>query len=338
MSNVMRRQLVVAAGGGLLAAPFISARPASAAEFTLKYANNVSAVHPLTVWVSKAADRVREQTGGRVDIKIFPNSQLGSDQDMFNQLRAGAIQFYTMSGVLLSTLVPLAAINGVGFAFPDHDSVWKAMDGDLGAMVRNNVEKANIVIFDKIWNGGFRQITSSSKPINTPADLRAFKIRVPVSPLWTSLFEKLGSSPASINFGEVYSALQTHVVDGQENALVGIEAAKLYEVQKYCSLTNHMWDGFWFLGNKAAWGKLPPDLQSKVADIINGSALEQRADVIRLNNSLQETLSRQGMTFNTPDGAPFRETLVKSGFYRDWQKRFGGDAWDLLEKSGGKFG
>ena len=128
----------------------------------------------------------------------------------------------------------------MGFAFNDYPSVWKAMDGDLGAYIRGQIAKANIVAMDKIWDNGFRQITSSTKPIAAPADLKGFKIRVPVSPLWTSMFKALDASPASINFAEVYSALQTKIVDGQENPLAIISTAKLFEVQKYCSLTNHM--------------------------------------------------------------------------------------------------
>jgi TRAP-type C4-dicarboxylate transport system substrate-binding protein len=118
------------------------------------------------------------------------------------------------------------------------------MDGELGAFIRAaSSARLGIHSMDKIFDNGFRVITTSTKPINTPADLKGFKIRVPVSPQWTSLFKSFGASPTSINFSEVYSALQTKIVDGQENALQLIEIAKLYEVQKYVSITNHMWDG-----------------------------------------------------------------------------------------------
>ena len=119
------------------------------------------------------------------------------------------------------------ALYGVGFAFKDYSQVWAALDGDLGAYLRRVIAKVNLHAFDKMWDIGFRQITSSTKPILTPEDLKGFKIRVPVSPLWTSLFSHLGASPTSINFSEVYSALQTHIVDGQENPLSLILIAKL---------------------------------------------------------------------------------------------------------------
>ena len=207
----------------------------------------------MNVRAKEMAAAIKAETNGRFDLQIFPNNQLGSDTDMLSQIRSGGVEFFTLSGLILATLVPAASINGIGFAFPDYDTVWKAMDGDLGAHVRGEINKAGLEVMDKIWDNGFRQTTSSSKPINGPDDFKGFKIRVPVSPLWTSMFKAFDASPASINFSEVYSALQTKIVEGQENPLAIISTAKLYEVQKYCSLTNHMWDGFWFLANRRAW-------------------------------------------------------------------------------------
>ena len=251
----------------------------------------------------QAADRILKATGGRVEIRLFPNNQLGSDTDMLSQLRSGAIEFFTLSGLILSTLVPPASINGVGFAFKDYDQVWAAMDGKLGAYVRGEIDKRGLHALDKIWDNGFRQTTTSSKPIKTPDDMRGMKLRVPVSPLWTSMFTALGASPASINFSEVYSALQTHIVDGQENPLSLIDTAKLYEVQKYCSMTNHMWDGFWFLANRRAWERLPPDLQEIVAREINASAVAEREDLAKANTEVKAGLEGKGLVFNDVDTA-----------------------------------
>ena len=114
-----------------------------------------------------------------------------------------------------------------------------------------------------MYDNGYRQITTSTKPILKPEDLQGLKIRVPPSPLWTSMFKAFGSAPASINFSETYSALQTKVVEGQENPLAIIKAAKLYEVQKYLSQTNHMWDGLWMLANGKGWEKLPANVQGR---------------------------------------------------------------------------
>jgi tripartite ATP-independent transporter DctP family solute receptor len=190
----------------------------------------------------------------------------------------------------------------------------------------------NLVAFENIWDNGYRQITSSSKPINGPDDLKGFKIRVPVSPLWTSMFKALDAAPASINFNEVYSALQTKVVEGQENPLAIIQTAKLYEVQKFCSLTNHMWDGFWFLANARSFNKLPKDLQEIVRRNFNAAAVKEREDVRALNDSLQADLAGKGMAFNKPDPEAFRAALRKAGFYAEWKGKYGDEPWKLLEK------
>lgn len=306
------------------------------AEFRYKYANNLPVSHPMNIRAKEMVDAIRAETEGRVDIQVFPNNQLGSDTDMLSQLRSGAIEFFTLSGLILSTLVPATSITGIGFAFPDYPAVWKALDGDLGAYVRAQIVKAGIVPMEKIWDNGFRQITSSTKPIDTAADLKDFKIRVPVSPLWTSMFKALGAAPASINFAEVYSALQTHIVDGQENPLAIIATAKLYEVQKYCSITNHMWDGFWFLANGNAWNRLPADLRAIVAKHVNAAGVAERADVEKLNGNLQQELTGKGLVFNRARTATFREALQKAGFYADWKGKYGNEAWNLLEKYSGK--
>jgi tripartite ATP-independent transporter DctP family solute receptor len=269
-------------------------------------------------------------------MQVFPSSQLGSDTDMLSQVRSGGIEFFTLSGLILSTLVPASSITGIGFAFNDYDAVWKALDGELGAFVRKEIAKANLVAMDRIWDNGFRQITSSTKPIQTADDLKGFKIRVPVSPLWTSMFKALEASPASINFAEVYSALQTRVVDGQENPLAIIATAKLNEVQKYCSITNHMWDGFWFLANRRAWERLPEDVRVIIAKNINAAGLKERADVAVLNAGLQKELTDRGMLFNTAKSTTFRDRLQKAGFYAEWKGKYGDEAWALLERYSGK--
>src|SRR5260370_1214476 len=111
---------------------------------------------------------------------------------MLAQVRSGAIEFFALSGLILSTLVPVAPINGIGFAFKNYDQVWPAMDGSLGAHVRAAIDKAGLHAFEQMGDNGYRQMTSSTKPINTPDDLKGFKIRLPVSPLGTSMFNACG--------------------------------------------------------------------------------------------------------------------------------------------------
>ena len=339
MNHPDRRRFVAHLGAASLAtAAGVLPRFALAqqAEFTLKYANNLAATHPMNVRAKEAAEAIRRDTKGRVDLQIFPNGQMGSDTDMLSQVRSGAIDFFTLGGVVLSTLVPVAAINGIGFAFKDYDQVWAAMDGDLGKHIRESIGKVGLVAMDKIWDNGFRHITTSTKPIVTPTDLKGFKIRVPVSPLWTSMFKALDAAPASINFNEVYSALQTKVVEGEENPLALIETSRFYEVQKFCSLTGHIWDGFWFLANAKSWARLPKDAQDIIAKHVNAAGVAERDDVAKLNTTLEGQLKTKGLTFNRPDVAPFRSALQKAGFYAEWHKKYGDGPWALLEKYTGK--
>jgi TRAP-type transport system periplasmic protein len=319
---------------GSVGAPFVAR--AQAAEFTYKFANNLPDSHPLNTRAKEMSAAIKTETNGRVDVQVFPNNQLGADTDVLSQLRSGGVEFFTISGLILATLVPAASINGMGFAFPDYPTVWKAMDGDLGAYVRGQIAKANLVAMDKIWDNGFRQTTSSTRPITGPEDYKGFKIRVPVSPLWTSMFKAFDAAPASINFNEVYSALQTKIVEGQENPLALIATAKLNEVQKYCSLTNHMWDGYWFLANRRAWEAIPEDLRTIVAKNINAAAVKARTDTEKLNATVREELTSKGLIFNQPDVAPFREKLRSAGFYSEWKGKYGDEAWAILEKSVGK--
>ena len=337
MTTTNRRKFLGAAAGltALSALPVRNAR-AQAAEFQLKWATNAPITFPTNVRAQEAIEAIRTDTKGRVDIKLFPNNQLGGDTDMLSQTRSGAIDIFALSGLILQSLVPLAGINGLAFAFKDYETVWGAMDGALGAEVRGAIAKVNLHSFEKMFDNGYRNITSSTKPINSADDLKGFKIRVPVSPLWTSMFKAFGASPASINFSEVYSALQTKVVEGQENPLGIIQIAKLYEVQKYLSMTGHMWDGFWILANGKRWASLPKDIQDIMTKHINAAALKQRDDIRRLNNTLEIDLKNKGMVINTPDAGSFRKALSKAGFYTEWKGKFGPDAWAKLEKYSGK--
>jgi tripartite ATP-independent transporter DctP family solute receptor len=187
-----------------------------------------------------------------------------------------------------------------------------------------------------MWDNGFRQMTSSKGPVQTAKDMDGLKIRVPVSPLSISMFKGLGASPTSLQFSEVYSALQTKIVDAQENPLPIIQVAKLYEVQKNCSLSNHIWDGFWFIANGRMWESLPADLKTVVSTAINDAGVKQREDIKKLNETLQSDLAGKGLAFNKTNPDSFRAKLREAGFYSEWKGRFGDEAWGLLEQSVGK--
>lgn len=334
--NISRRTLLA----GAAAVPIfgIITRRGEAAEFGYKLATGQDPTHPVNVRAQEACERIREATSGRVDIKLFPANQLGSDTDLLSQVRNGSVEFFNLSHSILSTFVPASSLPNTGFAFKDYDAVWKAMDGALGDYVRAEIAKTPITTICKSWDNGFRQITSSTREIRTPEDLKGFKIRVPQAPMLTSLFKALDVGAAPINFNELYSALQTKVVEGEENPLPIIATTRLYEVQKSCSLTGHVWDGYWILGNKRAWQKLPEDLRAIVTREFDRSGQDQRADVARLSDSLRTTLSEKGIRFIDVDREPFRAALAKTSFYKDWKAKFGEVGWSHLEAVSGKLG
>jgi tripartite ATP-independent transporter DctP family solute receptor len=331
-----RRLFKLSAGAAALATFNIHTRRANAAEFVLKWGHDLPVIHPLIVRAKEAAERIKAESGGRLEVLVFPANQLGSDSDTLNQIRTGALEMANLPETIISTLIPVVAINTIGFAFKSYSDVWAAMDGALGAHIRAQMSKANIISIEKVWNTGFRQITTSGGPVKSPDDLKSFRIRVPVTPLWTSMFKSLGAAPTSINFNELYTALQTRVVDGQENPLSLILTAKLFEVQKYCSITNHLWSGQWTVLSRPAWERLPNDLREILSKNVNAAAVAERADVEKFDPDSRTELIGKGMIFNEPEIASFRDVLAKSGFYAEWKQKFGDEAWALLEKYSGK--
>jgi len=336
-SHGMTRRGLLAASSALPLVTILRS-PASAAEFEYKLATGQDPTHPVNTRAQEAINRIREATSGKLDIKLFPANQLGSDTDLLTQVRNGSVEFFNLSTSILATFVPVAGILNTGFAFKDYDAVWQAMDGDLGTYVRTQIAKTPIQTVSRAWDNGFRHITSSTREIKTPDDLKGFKIRVPPAPILTSLFKALDAGAAPINFNELYSSLQTKVVEGQENPLAIIATARLYEVQRTCSLTGHVWDGYWILGNKRAFQRLPKDVQDIVSREFDKSAADQRADIAKLADTLRQELSGKGLQFLEVDREPFRQALAKTAFYKEWKDKFGAEAWAQLEKYSGKLG
>ena len=310
---------------------------ARAAEFTGKAGTNQPVDHPLSVAMKDLWDAVRKDSNGRVDVTVFPNNQLGGDTAMLQQLRAGALQVMTLDGGILEAVVPVAAIQSVGYAFADSAQAFRAFDGRLGAHVRGDIAQKGLHAFDKIWENGMRQITTSTKPIRQASDLAGFKIRTPNSRMALDVFKSLGAAPTPLNFSELYTALQTRVVDGQENPLANIEFARFFEVQKNLSLSGHMWGGYWLLAESEWWNKLPSDVQAIVTRNASSITDRQRKDVMKLNDTLIGKLRSQGMAVNelsAADRATMRAKLPD--YYKRWKGEFGAAAWDLLESYTGK--
>jgi tripartite ATP-independent transporter DctP family solute receptor len=341
----LKKNETKASGGtrrGFLAAtaalPLVSVltRPASAAEFNYKLATGQAPTHPVNVRAQQAINQIQQATNGKLKISLFPSNQLGSDTDLLTQVRIGGVQFFNLATSILATLVPASGLGNVGFAFTDYAAVWKAMDGPVGAYIHAGIVKAGLIPVSNIWDNGFRQITSSTRKISAPEDLRGFKIRVPPAPILTSLFESLGAAATPINFNELYSALQTKLVEGQENPLAIIATTKLYEVQHSLSMTGHVWDGYQILGNRRAWHALPADMRGIVTQAFSQAGLAERADVAQLSQTLEKQLAADGLEVVPVDRGQFRAALQKTNFYETWKAKFGSDGWSVLENSVGR--
>src|ERR1700712_2820589 len=172
------------------ALPLIGMLPtrAHAAEFTYKLATGQDPSHPVNKRSQEAIDRIREATGGRLEIRLFPANQLASDTCQLRPVRNGGVEFFNEDCSILATLVPAAGLLNIGFAFSSSDQIYGALDGALGKYIQGQIEKVGLLTASPCWANGFRDIPSSAKPIRTPDDLAGFKIRVPASPILTSLF------------------------------------------------------------------------------------------------------------------------------------------------------
>ena len=325
-----RKQFLLGAGAvgaAGLCGPRAYARRPRVIKFGYADHNN-----PITANAALAGQRIEAETKGRIKLEVFPSNELGNDEHMLTGVRTGAIEMMAINDSILSGLVQSSAIDAVGFAFKDAQTAWKALDGKVGDIVCADIVKHGLHPMRQIWDEGFREITTSTKPITSPADLAGFKIRVPPSPILVSLFDHFSAAATALNVSALYSALETKVVDGQENPLSVIESQKFYQVQKYCSLTNHAWSGFWLVAGDSFWQSISADDRKIIETAFNDLAPKQRTESEALNQSMHQKLVEQGMVFNAVDPAPFRAALKTSGFYATWKQKFGPQLWAALEQ------
>jgi tripartite ATP-independent transporter DctP family solute receptor len=320
---------------GVFASINVVRAPARAAQFQYKFSSDVAAEHPTNTRAKEIFAEIKNKTDGKLDIGVFPNNTLGGASAVFSQVRTGAVQFMMALDGIVASVAPVAAIPGVGFAFRDTQQAFAAFDGPLGDYVNKEIVSKGLYCYRRPFLNGMRQVTTSVKPIVTAADVEGLKIRTPPNKLAVDLFRTLGASPTPMNFTELYTALQTHIVDAQENPVAIVEVARLYEVQKYLSLTNHMWSAEFLIGNADAWTALGPDIQKICEDAFANYLTLERNDTAKLNDTLTTKLASQGLAVNSiKDPAAFRAKLAP--FYATWKGEFGPTAWDLLEKGSGQ--
>jgi tripartite ATP-independent transporter DctP family solute receptor len=302
-------------------------------EFTFRQYHNQTPASSLHTRLVQMWEAVYKESGGRLVCKVFAqnNGIQGSDPAALEALVAGEIEFFTLMGGILGTIMPVAEVQQVPFAFRSAAHAHGAMDGPLGAYLIDEMAAKGIHGFRTgAFDNGMREITSHAR-IATPADLAGLKMRVPAGQLVADTFKAFGCEPVIINSDSIYAALKDGRADAQENPLTLADQFKLYEVVKHVAMTDHMWSGFNLLAHLPTWQRLPKDLQAIVDRNVTKHVKLQRQDQIAANARLRTELAARGLEFNTPDPAPFKKQLA--GVYSAWKDKLGTKCWKLLEDS-----
>ena len=221
----------------------------------LKLGHVANLSQPYHLAAEKFAKDVLERTGGRVEIQVFPNSQLGGQRELLESLQLGTADMAMASSAVLGNFIPTAQVIDLPFIFRDSAHVYAVVDGPLADQIYAGAENKGMHILST-WENGFRNVGNNSRPVKTPADMKGIKIRVFESQLYIEMFERLGAIPTPMAMGEVFTALQQKTIDGIENAVVQIYASKYQEVMKYLSLTEHTYNPQIVIMSTHKWNKL----------------------------------------------------------------------------------
>lgn len=336
MTLSRQRLLALGAGAGAFASIAILRWPGEAAQFSYKLANDQTPTHPMNVATAEAIARIGDAAGGQIEIKLFPNSLLGGDTQMLAQARSGAIELVQMGSNILGSVIPAAALLGMPFAFAGPPQLQAAANGPLGAYIGAAGIKIGLRKFETSFYGGFFELQNRVRPIVAPADLKGLKIRVPPGPIDVGTFKAFDASPTVISLGEVYTSLQTHLIDGIEVPLPTVRNFKFYEQLKYCSLTHHSGLSYLLFANAEAWQRLPKNLQELLDRELGAAAVAASKSMAAQEGSVETELTADGMAFNRPALEPFSQVIRASGLYRQWRDQYDPKGWEMLEKTTGK--
>jgi TRAP-type transport system periplasmic protein len=250
------------------------------------------------------ANAVKQKSGGKIEVQVAPSAQLGDDAQMITALRSGTLDMSANSQGAAAAVVPEMGAFGMPFLFKSPAQAFKLLDGPLGKELADLSAQKGLVVLG-YWDNGIRQVSNSKKPILSPADMKGLKIRTPPDAVTIDIMTALGAETQQIKFAELYVALQQGVVDGQENPLVNIYASKLYEVQKFISLTGHKFEMNPLLVSKRTWDKLSAADQK----ILQEAAVEATALQRKLSRDeeakLADELKAKGVRVDAVDTAPF---------------------------------
>ena len=298
----------------LVAIAFGSSCAAGAAE--LRLAHFAPDGHPCDIAAKQFKDNVERRTNGAVKITLFGNNALGSPPEVLEQVLLGAVDMSLSGQDQIAKHLPFYDVISTPFAFKDYATADKIIDGEFKTWAEPELAKKSLVHLAD-WEWGFRQLTNSKQPVNTPADMKGMKIRTPPAFAYQAFVEAAGGNAVTIAFSELVMAMKQGVVDGQENPIGTIYALKLYETQKYMTIVNYTYSSMVHLVNKRSWDKLDAAQQKILGEESRNSALLARK-LLRDSEAEQlKDLQAKGMVVATPDLKPWKAAM--------------GPAWDKVK-------
>jgi TRAP-type transport system periplasmic protein len=258
----------------------------------------------------KFAEVLKAKSGGRIEVQVAPSAQLGDDAAMVTAMRTGALDMSANSQGAVANAVPEFAAFGMPFAFSSPAAAFKLLDGPLGKELADKSAEKGLILLGT-WDNGIRQMTNSKRAIAKVEDMKGLKMRVPPDATLVDIMKSLGAESQQIKFAELYVALQQGVVDGQENPLVNIHASKLYEVQKFLTMTNHQFQMTPFLMSKRSWDKLSDADKKAVQEAAAEATALQRKLSAEADDKLLAELKAKGVQVNTVDKAAFAKATAE---------------------------
>ena len=287
---------------------FISTPRAEAQVIQMKFAHFGEETHPSNLAAKQFAAKVEERTKGQVKITIYPANVLGSPPEQAEQIRLGAIDMGLCTQGQLDKWVKPFSVVMLPFMYDDYDHVHRVLDGPAKDWFFPLAEKEGFVILSN-WEYGFRNLTNNKRPVLKPEDAKGLKIRTPPEMQLQVTMEALGAVVTKIAFPEVYMALAQNVVDGQENPIAVIYHNKFYEVQKYLSLTRHIYNNMMHEVSKKSWDKLTPAQQEIFREESKSAAAYMRKLIVAQETEQIEKMEKAGLQVARPDLAPFRAAM-----------------------------
>ncbi len=274
------------------------------AEYIIKYGSGVAEVtdrpDPDATWAYAFRDYVQEKSGGRIKVDFYFNNQLGGQTDLFQGVGSGAIEVAVLNGMTTENFNKNVCLFSSPGLFKSLSEANAVFDSEWAAKFFDQIRSDNGVIVAGTAATGFRNFTNDDKEIKVPADAKGLLLRVMESPVSMKMVESIGASPIPIDWGEVYTALQNGVADGQENVLSGVIANKVYEVQHYMVLDKHMVSSLWGMVSQKWLDTLPEDLQTVVLDGMRAGAEASRAMLDKYNEDALDFLRENGVKIYEP--------------------------------------